>query len=183
MGQTAYLELAYPVKCLTAQTVKLHIGPLASHSSCDVRLISRDARLSGYFFHRLSLRDGGETGTFLSNQTFPRATPKACVCSLATLKKSEELTRTLLLRRRLVGRLWLANFRCHNYYLHLTASGQPVGTAQQWRGTTFNRSFSGLIGGSQMSQSAILMNEHFISYGLLFTFCQPSPLQVQNGQS
>jgi hypothetical protein len=81
-----------------------------------VRLISRDARLSGYFFHRLSLRDGGETGTFLSNQTFPRATPKACVCSLATLKKNEQLTRTLLLRRRLVGKLWLANFRCHDYY-------------------------------------------------------------------
>lgn len=47
--------------------------------------------------------------------------------------------------------------------LHLTASGQPVGTAQQWRGTTFNRSFSGLIGGTQMSQSVILMATHFIS--------------------
>jgi hypothetical protein len=81
-----------------------------------VRLISRDARLSGYFFHRVPLSDGGETGTFLQDQTFPTATSKACTCSLAMFRKNEVLTRTLLLRRRLIGKLWLANFRCHNYY-------------------------------------------------------------------
>ena len=116
MGQTAYLELAYPVKILTAQTIKLnHRASRFAHTSrCAVD--QQGCSPVGYYFRQMPLIKGGETGNFLSIQTFLKAALTACVISLAMFRKIEVLTRTLRRHRKLLGSLWLANCRCHNHY-------------------------------------------------------------------
>src|SRR5690349_7611953 len=132
-----------------------------------------------YLFHRVPLSAGGETGTFLSNQTLPKAILIACVCSLANIKKKEVLTRTLLLRRLLVGRL--SGQFSMSRLLHLIGSRQPVGIVQQWRATACDRGFIWsnwrVPDGSERYRHDYTIHQS----RLLFTSNQPSPLQVQSG--